>query len=232
MDPIYLLYIIHYFTSYWVLCLYVCIVYQWGYRTFVYCLFCPFLMKFTVIFSLWLWYFFTFLISHFLKYNSHFEVHNKSFPTVYIISFLNVTLAIMIFQRLMVLKHSEYLQWGCRGKAGTESQNYWGWKGPLEVISSNLLAQAGPPEANCPGPHPDDLQPPLATCTSAWSSSQKKKTNPKQNTCFPMFRGNLLYFSFCPLPLVPSLGITASQQNQQGEQELELVSRSNQEDKL
>ena len=89
----------------------------------------------------------------------------------------------------------------------TESQNGWGWKGPLEVIWSNTPAQAGPPRSACLGPSPGHFwisprmqtQLPLwATCACAHSPSQ----------CFPMFRGNLLCFSLCPLPLVLLLGAT------------------------
>lgn len=34
----------------------------------------------------------------------------------------------------------------------TESRNGWSWKGPVEVILSNLPAQVGLPRAGCPGP--------------------------------------------------------------------------------
>jgi len=33
-----------------------------------------------------------------------------------------------------------------------ESQHGGGWKGPLEIIQSTSLAQAGFPKAGCPGP--------------------------------------------------------------------------------
>jgi len=36
----------------------------------------------------------------------------------------------------------------------TESQNGWGWKGPLGIIQSNTPAKAGSPTAGCTGPRP------------------------------------------------------------------------------
>jgi len=36
----------------------------------------------------------------------------------------------------------------------TESQNVWGWKGPLWVTQSNPPAEAGSPRAGCTGPRP------------------------------------------------------------------------------
>ena len=63
----------------------------------------------------------------------------------------------------------------------TESQDSWGWKGPLEVIWSNPFAQAWPPTAGCPGLRPDSFwvsprmetpQPLWAACASAQSPSQ------------------------------------------------------------
>jgi len=39
----------------------------------------------------------------------------------------------------------------------TELQNDQGWKRPLNIILSNLLAQAGTPIAGCPRPQQYDL---------------------------------------------------------------------------
>ena len=49
---------------------------------------------------------------------------------------------------------AETLSWatGCNLLI-TDSKNSWGWKGPLEVILSNLL----PPRASCPRPHPQSF---------------------------------------------------------------------------
>lgn len=62
-----------------------------------------------------------------------------------------------------------------------ETQNGWGGKGPLEVISSDPLAQAGTSIASCPGPYPYDFwrpprketpQPLWKTYSSALSPTQ------------------------------------------------------------
>ena len=87
----------------------------------------------------------------------------------------------------------------------TESQNSWGWKGSLKVIWSKPPAQVESPVAGCSG--------------SRWVlniSKEGDSTTSLGNLCqcsvtftvkkhFLMFRGNLLGFSLCPLPLVLSI---------------------------
>ena len=88
-------------------------------------------------------------------------------------------------------------------KALTESQSGWGWKGPLEVVWSNLPAQAGPPRASRPGPCPDDFWTSLRmeTPQPPWETWYQCSVTLTVKKCFLMFRGNLLCFSVCPSPL-------------------------------
>ena len=68
----------------------------------------------------------------------------------------------------------------------TESQNGRSWKGPLWVIWSNPLAEAGCPTAGCRGPCPggswispekETPQPPWAACSSAPSPSESRSSS-------------------------------------------------------
>jgi len=55
----------------------------------------------------------------------------------------------------------------------TESQNGWGWKGPLEVTWSTIPAQAGPPTTSCPRP-----------CSySFWTPPKLETPQPLRATC-------------------------------------------------
>lgn len=72
-------------------------------------------------------------------------------------------------------------------------------EGALQVICLNHPGQAGPPRACFPGPCPDGFG-----ITPTMESPQP----PWKKTCFLIFRGNLLCFCLCSLPLVLALGTT------------------------
>ena len=103
-----------------------------------------------------------------------------------------------------------FRSWGWRPTRNREPQNGWGWKGSLEVIWSKPPAQAGPPTADCPGPCPDGfwISPKDGDYTTSLGSLCQCSVTFPVKKCFLMFRGNLLCFSLCPLPLVLSLGTT------------------------
>lgn len=109
----------------------------------------------------------------------------------------------------------------------TESQNFWGWKGPLEAFKSNASAKAGSRRAVYKGMCPGDVwmsleretpRPPWASFSSALPPS----TGPSETlgashqclwiygcyACLASFYPNRLWprgsFPFSNLPLLPS----------------------------
>lgn len=91
-----------------------------------------------------------------------------------------------------------------------EPQNGQGWKGPLEVIVSNPLAQAEPCRADCLG-----LVPVAFEYFWGWRlhnlSIQPVSITKKK--CFLLFKKNLPSFLLCPLPLVlPRIPVTVETQ--------------------
>lgn len=91
----------------------------------------------------------------------------------------------------------------------TKSRNGWGQKESLEVSRSNPTAQTGTSRASCPESSQmalsisKDGDPTISLgrlCQSSVALTVKKS--------FPMFRGSLLCFSLCPLPLVLTLGVS------------------------
>ena len=102
------------------------------------------------------------------------------------------------------LPQSSYLFWGNAVLHVPESKNGWGGKGSLEV-SGPVLVPAGTPRAKCSEPHP----------SSFWRSPRKRPTasgqpvpglhHPHSTEVLLVFRGNLLFSSLCPWPLVLAL---------------------------
>ena len=94
-----------------------------------------------------------------------------------------------------------------------ESQNGWGWQGPLEP-SGPTPAQEGPPRGGCPGTYSSDLCP-----SSFWASLRKRlhgfwttcvkcsSTHTAQQCCL-VLRRSFLSSSLCPLPPVLAIGTT------------------------
>lgn len=65
----------------------------------------------------------------------------------------------LFLEEIRIIKRGE-IQWSVFPLLGksqhiTESQNGWGWEGPLEVILSNPPAQAGSPRAGWQGSCPE-----------------------------------------------------------------------------
>lgn len=92
----------------------------------------------------------------------------------------------------------------------SDTQNGWCWKVRLEVIWSNILAQAGPPRTDCSEPCPDcfstsprmEISYPLDNL-SQWLVTLMVKI------CFLMFWQNPLFSRLCLLVLVLPPGKTA-----------------------
>lgn len=84
-----------------------------------------------------------------------------------------------------------------------ESRNTWVWSPALLSKGVSTRAGSSGPCLVCfwVSPRMDTPGSPQATCSSVWQP-------PQQNSCFLMFKGNLLYFSLCPLRFILSLGNT------------------------
>lgn len=87
------------------------------------------------------------------------------------------------------------------------SQNYWGWKGNLEIIQPNPLLK----QANLEQVAQDHIQPGLEYLQrrrlhNLSGHPGPALCHPESKEAFPRIQTELLCFSWCPLPLVPSLG--------------------------
>lgn len=114
------------------------------------------------------------------------------------------------------------IPWSC--PPYTEAQNCWGWQGPLEIVWSNLLAQARSARADCLGVHKFNTQLPAATENCSGTIGQESETRNKhgsnavahrvtglQSTVI-MLHGSMIGPQLKQRPFIRLLAITAAPQ--------------------
>lgn len=131
----------------------------------------------------------------------------------------NLLLGAWITSRLLgsfLFCKSAFWSFGIQNHRCKESQDGWGWKGPLEVIWSNSNAQARPSKASCPGTYPDGswISPKMKTPQAPWELVPV--VSHPHSFLWGRFRGNLLCFSLCLFSLKNSRTHSLLEKNNTG----------------
>lgn len=112
---------------------------------------------------------------------------------------------------ISISEFSKVIQWRKLSEMATqESQNGSGWKWPLKVTWSSLLAQARSCRDNCPGPRLSNfwISPRMETSLPLWQPMPVTGHSHDKKGFSSMIRWKFMCFNLCPLPLLLSLGVT------------------------